>query len=410
MEFIENVKEANKAIKDNLLRTSLTAAIVAIGITSLVGILTAIDAIQYSITSGLANLGANSFDIQDLPQRGGRRGGVRIATRRAITFDEAMQFKDRYTYAENISIATMVSGATEIKYFSKKTNPNSVVMGVDEYYLPNKGYDLEKGRAFSSVELKQGLNVAIIAKNTADILFEKEEPVGKEIVFKGNKYQVIGVLKKTGGLNSGQDDRTVLIPLLSAYKFAARQSLYFTLTAKVRDPSQFEYAMGEATGLMRLIRKDALGADNSFEIERSESLASTLDSTSSMLKLGGGLIGFITLLGAAIGLMNIMMVSVTERTKEIGVRKALGATPMRIREQFLMEAIVICLLGGIFGILFGLLIGNLVAIFISEGSFVIPWLWIALGLVVCVVVGVISGYYPARKAAALDPIESLRYE
>ncbi|MEM1136535.1 MAG: FtsX-like permease family protein [Bacteroidota bacterium] len=182
------------------------------------------------------------------------------------------------------------------------------------------------------------------------------------------------------------------------------------MTTTVKDPSRLDYLIGEATGLMRTIRKDQLGKDNSFEISRSESAVRSIDETSQNLRLGGSLIGFITLIGAAIGLMNIMMVSVTERTREIGVRKALGATPSRIREQFLVEAIVICIIGGLVGIVFGMVLGNLVTLLFDDASFVFPIIWITIGLVVCVFVGVISGYYPASKASKLDPIDSLRYE
>jgi putative ABC transport system permease protein len=178
----------------------------------------------------------------------------------------------------------------------------------------------------------------------------------------------------------------------------------------VRDKTKFEYLMGEATGLMRQIRRDPLGRTESFEITRSESVAAAVEETSSSLRLGGFGIGFITLLGASIGLMNIMMVSVTERTREIGVRKALGATPTRIRQQFLIEAVVICQLGGAIGVVLGILIGNIVATIVNPGGFIVPWTWMLASLVVCVLVGVGSGYYPASKAARLDPIESLRFE
>jgi putative ABC transport system permease protein len=202
----------------------------------------------------------------------------------------------------------------------------------------------------------------------------------------------------------------IMLPLETARRVAGGQDLTYDITVAVKDPTQLETIMGEATGLMRLIRRDAPGQPESFEIKASESLASRLDNIAGYLRIGGGVVGFITLLGAAIGLMNIMMVSVTERTREIGIRKALGATPLRIRQQFLIEAIVICLLGGIAGVIFGLLVGNLLSSLISSGGFVVPWLWIGVGLVVCVVVGLLSGYYPAYRASRLDPIDSLRFE
>ena len=205
-------------------------------------------------------------------------------------------------------------------------------------------------------------------------------------------------------------DNMVQIPILVANQLASGRGLDYTLTIGVNDPTQVELAMGEATGLMRNIRHDQVGQQNSFEIEKSETLAENLASITSGLRFGGFGVGFITLLGASIALMNIMLVSVTERTREVGVRKALGATPLRIRQQFVIEAIVVCLLGGIVGIIMGIGIGNLISRLMNIDAFIIPWLWMFVGLVVCVAVGLISGYYPAYKASKLDPIESLRFE
>ncbi|MEN7550918.1 ABC transporter permease [Rapidithrix thailandica] len=410
MQFKENINEGLKAIKDNLLRSVLTASIVALGIMALVGILTAIDAIQYTISSGLAGLGGNSFEITSI-SRSRTRGGVKIQSKGPIEFKEAADFKQKFRHASNVSINTTVTGGVEVKRFSKKSNPNSTVMGVDEYFITNKGYDLEKGRNFSSIELLHGDNVAIIGQNLVEQIFKDgEPPLNKEIGFLGKKYRVVGILEKTGGLGGGAADRSILIPLENANKYRANRDLSYTIVVYQKDPTRIEYSMGEATGLMRLIRKDELGKPESFEINRSESIATSLNDTSVILKLGGATIGMVTLLGAAIGLMNIMMVSVTERTREIGVRKALGATPKRIREQFLFEAIIICLLGGALGIILGMSIGNLVAKLLAQGEFIVPWVWIFVGIVVCVLVGISAGYYPARKASKLDPIESLRYE
>jgi putative ABC transport system permease protein len=227
----------------------------------------------------------------------------------------------------------------------------------------------------------------------------------------GRRFQIIGVLDKVGSSFGGQGvDRTIIVPVEMAGRLAAGRALRYSITTTLNNPLELEFAMGEATSLMRSIRQDRLGKDQSFDLERSESLADSMNEVTGYLKIGGFTIGFITLLGASIGLMNIMMVSVTERTKEIGVRKALGATPKRIRQQFLIEAIVICLLGGLVGVLLGISFGNLISSIISSGSFFIPWFWIFFGLTVCVIVGLISGYYPAFKASKLDPIESLRFE
>lgn len=409
MEFTENIKEATKSVKENLLRTTLTAAIIAIGITSLVGILTSIDAIEYSVTSGLAQLGANSFEIKDF-SRNRRSRGVKISSKSPISYEEALKFKERFQLSQRVSISAYVSGSVEAKYLSEKTNPNSRLQGIDQYYLDNEGLTLGSGRNFSDVELMNGAYVAIIGSEIAKTLFDKESPIGKVFGMIDRKYQIIGVLESSGGFGSGGTDRAILIPLENAYRASGGRSPSYTITVGSDSPEKLDYAMGEATGLMRLVRKDQLGAPSSFEISRSESVAESLKEISGSLRIGGGVIGLITLLGASIGLMNIMMVSVTERTREIGVRKALGATPARIRQQFLIEAIVICLIGGSVGIVLGIAIGNLVATLFGGAVFVVPWLWILMGFVVCVLVGILSGYYPASKASKLDPIESLRYE
>jgi putative ABC transport system permease protein len=411
MDLLENIREALKSIRSNMLRSSLTAAIIAIGLLSLVGILTAIDAIKSTVSSGFSELGANSFDIQDLDGRrtfGGRRVG---GTKRNMSYREVNEFKERFASQFQVSISGFVSGDVEVKYASKKTNPNSALFGVDQYYVENKALKLAKGRNFSPLELQSGANAVIIGHEIARLIFDNIDPIGKVVGFMDRKFVVIGVIDKSGGLGGGRSDRSLYIPIENAYRLSSSDTeISFTITASLSDPAKMDMAMSEATGVMRLIRKDRLGEASSFEISRSESLASSLDEISGTLKLGGAVIGLITLMGASIGLMNIMMVSVTERTREIGVRKALGATPSRIRQQFLIESIMICIIGGLVGILMGMLVGNLVAKFFGDGAFLVPWLWIVLGLAVCIVVGVMSGYYPASKASKLDPIESLRYE
>jgi putative ABC transport system permease protein len=410
MNFTESIKEAFNSVKSNLLRTVLTASIIAIGIMSLVGILTAIDAIKSNITSGLADLGGNSFDVKDL-QRERRRGGRRAPRKNPIEYKQAVNFKKRFKMANEVSISASVSGSVEVKRLSKKTNPNSRMVGGDQYYLGNNSLDLKEGRNFSIVELMNGMNVVVIGSELAKFLFEENEnPINKQVGFMNQKYTVIGVLEESGGLGGGGTDRSLIVPIENAYRNSQGYTPTYMVTTKIDDPSKFESAMSEATGVMRQIRRDELGKPNSFELSRSETVADSLDEISGYLKAGGGLIGFITLLGAAIGLMNIMMVSVTERTREIGVRKALGATPSKIRQQFLLEAIVICLMGGFVGIFIGIALGNAVALAIGDGNFLVPWVWVFMGFTICVLVGVISGYYPASKAAKLDPIESLRYE
>lgn len=394
-----------------MLRSVLTALIVAIGITSLVGILTAIDGIEASVADSMANLGANSFDISSRQNRGGRQQGLGEKVYERLQFQQVMQFVDRYRVPSNVSVSASLSFATEVKYASKKTNPNVRIEGVNQEYMTIKGLNIERGRNFSMLEVQYGTKVAVIGKMIVDALFEKNEnPVGAEISFKGVQFRVIGVIKEKGKLSDSNFDNMVFIPLIVANQMASGRGLNYRITVGINDPTAMEYAMGEATGVMRSIRRDRLGSENSFTIEKSETLAQSLENITSGLRVGGFGVGFITLLGAAIALMNIMMVSVTERTREVGVRKALGATPLRIRQQFVIEAIVVCVLGGMAGILLGILIGNVISRAMGIQIFVLPWLWMFVGMIVCIGVGLISGYYPAYKASRLDPIESLRFE
>lgn len=411
MDLIENMKEGLRSIQANMLRSVLTALIVAIGITSLVGILTAIDGIERSVNDSLAGLGANTFDLNSRDNRGGSSQGVAQKVYPPLKLNEALRFIDQYTVPASVSLSANLSWTAEIKHLSAKTDPNVVVQGTNEEYLSIKGLELQKGRGLSRIEVGFGTNVAIIGHKIYNTLFKNnEDPINGKITILGTQFKVIGVIEEKGQLAEDNFDNMVIIPIRLANQMAKGRGLSYELTVGITDAEKMEYAMGEATGLMRSIRRDEIGHESSFELERSETLAQNMESITSGLRMGGFGVGFITLLGASIALMNIMLVSVTERTREVGVRKALGATPLRIRQQFVMEAIVVCLLGGIVGIILGILIGNGISRLMGIEIFVVPWLWMFVGLVVCVFVGLISGYYPASKASKLDPIESLRFE
>jgi putative ABC transport system permease protein len=413
MNVIENIREGLRSIQGNLLRTILTALIIAIGITSLVGILTAIDGIQNSVNNSFSSLGASSFDIRNRVVFKIRRDGEKEKNFPAIDYRQVKMYRDRFGAKANISIKTNVTFNAQLKYGSKKTNPNTRLIGCNEYFMETKGFKVAKGRNFSNNDLELATNVCIVGVDVVSQLFEKnEEPLNQEIAILGQKYKVIGLLERKGSMMGGGDDRVVFVPLESGRKVGGDRTLTFDITTSVKNIADMEMIMGEARGAMRVIREDRLGEEDSFTLERSDSAVKQSESITDTLRIGGFVIGFVTLLGAAIALMNIMLVSVTERTREIGIRKSIGATPALIRQQFLIEAIVICVLGGIGGVLMAIPIGNLIAgVVVSENaSFIIPWLWITVGILICVGVGLFSGIYPAYKASKLDPIESLRYE
>ncbi len=412
MDIRENVKEGLRSINANKLRTILTAAIIAIGITSLVGILTAIDGIQASINDSFSNLGSNTFDVERKRVDRGTSAGRKSKIHPPIKYDELARFKEVYNGPGVVSINTVVSWNAEVKYRSKVTNPNIMIRGGDENFLVVDGYDVKEGRGFSQIEINNGAYVAIIGSQIVEALFEENEsPIGKKISILGSKFLVLGTLQEQGGVGGNQGvDRRIVVPTQTARVIGNDRNFGWEATVALEDQTKMEQATGIATGLMRAIRGDRPKEENSFEIRVSRSLAERLSDITGYLRAGGFTIGFITLLGASIGLMNIMLVSVTERTREIGVRKALGATPLKIRQQFLIEALVICQMGGIGGIILGILIGNLISNVMGISVFLIPWVWIIFGVAVGMVVGLVSGYLPAFKASKLDPIESLRFE
>jgi putative ABC transport system permease protein len=412
MNFLENIRESLRSIRGNLLRTILTALIVSIGLFALVGILTGIDAMKSSLSETFASLGANSFELKAKGYTNQfRRGGRQTKQYPAINYLQAKQYKAQMGPEAQVGLSAFIAGAVEVKANGEKTNPNMQVVAGDENYLRIQGYNLAAGRIFSQAELSSGANVLIVGQEIQQKLYPRQSIVGKYVSALGRRFLVVGMLEKSGStMGGGGADRIAFIPLETGNQMPRSRALTYDIKTATTRPETMRYLMGQATGAMRAVRHDKLGQEDSFEVESSESMAKDLDDLTGKMKFGGGIIAFITLLGASIALMNIMLVSVTERTREIGVRKALGATALQIRQQFLIEAIVICVLGGVLGIVLGVLGGNAVSLFVGSGSFLMPWLWMGLGFAICITVGLASGYYPAGKAAALDPIESLRYE
>lgn len=408
---LENIYIALRAIRGQLLRTTLTVMIIAIGITALVGILTAIDAIKQSINSNFTSMGANTFTIRNKGQnvRIGRGGG-KPKTYRNISYTEAFRFKNIFNKVAPTSISALATFSATVKYGSEKSNPNISIFGADENYLLTMGYQLSSGRNFSSIELQTAANVVIMGAVLAKNLFKGNiDPIGKTVSIGSNKYLIVGILKEKGASMGFGGDQNCIIPLNNMRQYFSKPDLSYVINVLAPNANLLSLYIGEASGIFRRIRKVDLYEEDNFEIIKSDNLANILIDNIKYVTLAATLIGFITLLGAAVGLMNIMLVAVTERTREIGIRKAIGATQNMIKQQFLTEAIVICQLGGLLGILMGILIGNGISIIVN-GGFIIPWVWILSGVIICYIVGLFAGLYPANKAAKLDPIEALRVE
>jgi len=399
-----------RAIRSNKVRAILTICIIAFGIMALVGILTAIDAIKKSLTDQFTMMGANSFTITSWGmniQIGNNR--TRTKNHNRITFREAEEFKKRFSEPAWVSVSCYASELATVKFEDQKTNPNVRLQGVDENFLSVSGYEIDKGRNFSGDEVQGSRHLVLVGSDIVRELFQTGiDPVGKLITVAGLQLKVAGVLKSKGE-SAINGDRVCFIPVTTARQYFSRPNQTFSITVMPMKAVNLDVMSGEAEGVFRVIRNLNPRDESDFNISKSDNIVNLLLKNLSYVTLAATIIGIVTLFGAAVGLMNIMLVSVTERTREIGVRKAIGAKPQTIKYQFLFESIMIGQMGGFFGIILGVIIGNVVSSMLRS-SFVVPWVWVFSGIVVCFIVGVVSGYTPAVKAANIDPIEALRYE
>ncbi|MGJ5641416.1 ABC transporter permease [Formosa sp. S-31] len=406
----ENIRIAFDSIKSQLLRTILTVLIIAIGITALVGILSAVSALESTISSDFSSMGANTFNIQRYKFTSRHQGGDRQKVNPIISYQNIRDFIDNYNYPfTKTSVSFVGTSIAEVKYENKKTDPEVSAIGANAHFFQNSGLKVDQGREFNAMEVENNSNVCVIGSDLVKALFNEDNPIGKTISVRGFKFKVIGALESKGATFGNNQDLRVIIPLQKARSIFTNADINYALSIMVENKDMLEAAQDDAIVTFRNVRGLNPIEDNNFGIERSDDLINRIGAMTSVLSTAAWIISIITILGSSIALMNIMLVSVTERTREIGVRKALGAKQSTIAFQFFIETIIIGQFGGILGMILGTLLGLGFASAVKF-QFNIPWAAMIWASVITFIVAIISGSYPASKAAKLDPIESLRYE
>jgi len=425
MTFRDTFSLAFRTVRGNRLRTVITVAIIALGITALIGINTAIAAIQQKFLESFSSMGATGFTIRFREPRNFFGGGSQLKKEqkgkkrekksnqgKPITKLQAESFKAAFQFPSQVSMNMFGSRNAIVSAGGKKTNPNVWVMGGDENYTDLNGFTISYGRNLNSLDVQSGRNVCLIGRDVAKKFFGEniETPVGKTIKINNIPFLIVGSLAAKGSTLGRSLDNAVITSYSNVRSyFNSNANASFTIQVKVPDIKLLDGAIGEATGIFRPIRRLNVSEEDNFVIDKSDSIVEMLMRNLSFITIAAVLIGVITLAGAAIGLMNIMLVAVTERTKEIGLVKAIGGKRWNIQTQFLLESIIISLFGAVIGIVLGIIVGNIAGLLLST-SFVIPWNWVVAGVVICSLVGLGAGLYPAIKASRLNPIEALRYE
>ncbi len=411
MNLKESIMSALISIRANKLRASLTLLGIIIGVFSIIGVMTLLDALQKGIDSGLSQLGSNTFQVQKMPVLfvGGPGSYRKYEKRKDITIEEGFRLKEVAFLPKYVGLEDWSGGKT-VKYDKYQTNPNIQMAGVTTEFLPANSYTLADGRFFTEQDIQTDRHITVLGMEVVEKIFPNTNPLGKDITIDGNTFEVIGILAAKGESLGQSMDNIVLIPIRTMDKiYGARRHRSINITVTAPSKEQYDETVEDVIGLMRTIRRVPPGEENDFEIFSNESLVKEANNFTKYFKYGAGVISFISLIAAGIGIMNIMLVTVTERTKEIGIRMAIGAKRSNILTQFLFEAIVLCELGGVVGIILGIGAGNMLGA-VLHTPISIPYDWVVIGLIVCSAIGILFGTYPAYKAAKLNPIDALRYE
>ena len=409
-EIKESFLMAMNALTSHKLRSALTLLGVLVGVFSIIVVMTAMRVLQRNIESELSGLGSNTFAVQKWPgvYFGGREGFEKFWRRKNITYAQGVLVRDRATLARNIGIE-QAFWAGEVSSRYEKSIPEAQLFGSTPGCFPAKNWIVAEGRALLESDVESAHDICVLGAGLAKSLFPFGSAMGERVKFDGINYSVVGVLEKRGSALGGDQDNFAVIPLTSGLNRYGRTWRSLSLLVQARDQSSYEDTVEQVRGILRTIRKVEPGKEDDFEIFSNDSLISQFNTFTQTVRYGVAAVSSIALIAAGIGIMNIMLVSVTERTREIGIRRAVGAKKRNIMTQFIMEAVVLCEVGGVMGVGLGVLGGNAMAFFLKMPP-VLPVDWAVLGLLICSVVGIIFGTYPAYKAANLDPVESLRYE
>src|SRR3989339_1112855 len=410
MKIIEVFKVSLNSLRTNRLRSALTILGIVVGIFSIIAISTVIEVLQKSIETGVSQLGQNTFQIQKFPpfNTGGPAERAKYRNRPDLTLDEYYKLKVKLVEAKSVG-AEQWNFGKQIKIGNAETNPNIQVCGCTTEAFPNNKWTVDDGRAFNDRDIQRYENFIVLGADVAKKLFPNKNALDNVVILDGHKLKVIGVLESQGAAFGNSQDNFAIVPITTFQDFYGRRSNSINITVMTHDKNSYNNVIEFAEGYFRVIRGLKGNEENNFSFFSNESLLTQINDITNGVRIGSVVIAAIALLAAGVGIMNIMLVSVTERTREIGIRKAIGAKRFNILTQFLIESVSLSLMGGIIGIILGVIVGNLAGSLLKATA-VIPIDWVLIGVFLCVLIGVTFGTYPAYKAANLDPIEALRYE